>query len=915
MPYTEPSRQIFQEFAAAQAEGAAPLFPCMVGPCYALHRYTEEDEKAAVGDYNYDSSSEQFVWPDHIPGGEVDLASAKIMLEDTLQRYLEGSSNAQLTEDNGNTIVSSLVFKSNAAADRTASAFGDRDVQIGDWVRLAWVSGPTTEEYFTQVTGFVADVVAGSAAPVEDPFREVGFAQTSLVAGSSEVTTPPTRYTTAYDVTAYNGLIDGYPQDTYTIQVLTVGSSGTGLLDGTVLRITSQGNDTPSTVTLGTDVAWDGAKYPIPLGDRGAILNLVDAGAGIVNALDQWDVKLQQDYTEVDVTNTGEWAAAGDPNYTGSVNTKYIITVVQGGTLDPASATAGDVRIYYRTNNGADTAGYLTIPSADFTVATSNDYSIGSKDMKLTFFKGTQFNTGGSWTFSVEAPTEGAIHTLTLRDSIPYTALTDMDLDMFVKVTVEFPEDYLTLDQDYIEVLGNAAVTSDLLGTPELMSVFGGTLYADYRELDTAKAAQGIGYVANDTERQSELGPNSVLNPLGKAAYHSLAESVDGGVGTFYLATAGEAESDYTDALDLLTENDLVWGFVPLSEDEQIKQNFSTHVRERSNPINNQWRTAWVTNNESRVTPVYQTQGGDDLEATVSLFPVGTYRQIDFGAGTLLESNDVRPGDKLRINFVTDSDGNVTYDEYTVDRVNTQTQLITVEDLGSPTPVAVKVEIWRDMTKDEYAQLLSEYPARFNTRRVVSVWQDNPVDLGTGETLPLMYVAAALAGQRGGIPPHAPMSQLDLSSIGGDPQVEFSRDQLNVVAGGGNWVVNKDYTGRVYTRHQLTSVTDDAEFSKREASKTSNIDHISRDFLTATADLFGQGNISDDMMSLIGTRVTNTIESIVNRNYSKKIGPQMINATIIRIERDPVQRDRVIVEVDPSMPDPLNNLPIIFTIS
>lgn len=915
MPYNEPRRQIFQEFEQAQAEGAAPLYPCMIGPCYALHRYDVEDEKAEIGDYNYESSSEQHLWPDHIPGGEVDLATAAIMIEDTKQRYLEGSSNAQLTENNGNKVVSALTFKSNAAADRTASAFGDRDVQIGDWVRLAWISGPTTEEYFTQVTGFEADVVAGSTAPTEDPFRENGFAYTTLAAGSTELSTPPTRYTTAYVVTAYNGLVDGYPRDVYTIRVLTVGSSGTGLLDGTVLQIQSEGNDTPKTLTLGTDVVFAAAKYSIPLGDRGGVLELVDAGAGVVNVNDAWEVVIQQDYDEVDVTNTGEWAAVGAPSYSGDSNTKYIITVVQGGTLDPASATAGDVRIHYRTNNGADTTGYLTVPAADFAVATQNDYAIGTKDMTLRFFKGTQPNTGGSWTFSVEAPGEGAIHTLILRDSIPNTALTDMDMDMFVEVDTEFPVDYVNLNADYIEVLANASILSDLLGTPELMAIFGGTLYADYRELNTAKASQGIGFVENQTQRLNELGANSVLNPLGKAAYHALAEAAESGIGSFYVATAGTTEADYDAALELLTENDLVYGFVPCTADEQIKQNFQAHVLERSSPINNQWRISWLTNNEQRITPVYQTQGGDDLEATVSIYPVGTYRQIDFATGTQLVSNGVRPGDKFRTNYVTDLDGNVTYDEYTVDRINTQTQLITVEDIGGPTPVAVKAEIWRNLTKDEYATLLKEYPARFNTRRVVSVWMDNPIDLATGEAIDMFYVAAALSGQRGGIPPHAPMSQLDLLSIGGNPVVEFSRDQLNVVASGGNWIVNKDYNGRIFTRHQVTSVTDYADFSKREQSKTTNIDHISRDFLAATADLFGQGNISDDMMSLIATRVMNKIEEITNRDYGLKVGPQMLDASILRIERDPVQRDRVIVEIDPDMPDPLNDLPIIFRIS
>jgi len=920
MPYSEPKREIIQVFEEARAEGAAPLYPVIVGPLYDLHRYDESDEKAQMGDYHEESSAEQFTWPEHVAGGLIDLETAVVQLEDALIEYYSGSSNAEVTEDEGNRIYSSLIFKTNSAANRTAAAFGSRDVAIGDWAILHWPDAPTIAELVTQVTGFVADVVAGSAVPVEAPYRDVGFGYSSLAEGAVELTTPPTRYTTVYVTTDYNGLIDGYPRDVYTVQVLTVGSTGTGALDGTVLRITSAGADTPQTITLGTDVVYDAGNgwYEISLGTRGALLRLSDAGAGVVTVGSTWTIQIQQTYLQVDVTDDTIWAALGDPTYSGDVNTKYILTVISGGTLAAESPTAADVRIHYRTNNGADTSGYITVAVSDFGSSSSeegsHDYPIGQNDVLLRFFAGIQFNTGDVWSFSMQAPGEGAIHTLILKDSVDVVTGVPLDLKLLVKDTVEFPLDYLTMTQDYIQVQGSALIESTLLGSAEDMPLIGGTLYADYRELNTAKA-NILGYVDTQAGRLAELGPSVLQNPLSKAVYHALSEEEGSDVGTFYLPISTNDEDGYDEALDLLTTNDLVYGLVPLTDDEQIKQNFMSHVVERSNSINNQWRMVWLTNTLPQIIDVYtETAAEADLEATVGSYPVGTYRKIT-GTNTQFVTNGIRPADKLRINYETDLEGVVTYDEYTVDRVNSETELITVEDIGAPLPVAVKIELWRSMTKSEYATELSEYPERFNSRRVISVYCDNPTDPVTEEALDAFYVAAALAGQRGVIPPHAPMSQLDLLSIDVDPLVKFSRSQLNVVAGGGNWIVDVDYNGRVFTRHQVTSITDYADFNKRESSKTTNLDHISRDFLTATADLFGQGNISDDMLSLIAQRITNTIELITNRSYSAKVGPQMLDASILRLERDSVFRDTVIVEIDPSMPDPLNNLPITFRVS
>jgi hypothetical protein len=173
-----------------------------------------------------------------------------------------------------------------------------------------------------------------------------------------------------------------------------------------------------------------------------------------------------------------------------------------------------------------------------------------------------------------------------------------------------------------------------------------------------------------------------------------------------------------------------------------------------------------------------------------------------------------------------------------------------------------------------------------------------------------------LAGQRSGVPPHAPLSQVDIAGVFMSPQQNFSRSQLNTIASGGNWIVVKDpTTGRIFTRHQVSTEINPDNLIEREQSITTNVDHISRDFKSNTQDLFGQGNVSPEMLALIRQRTNSVIEEISNRPYTAKIGPQLLGAEIITLRVDELLRDTVLLEIKPNLPIPLNNLIIRLKVS
>lgn len=916
MPYREPKLQIFQDFEAALNTGAEPLFACLVGPNFELHRFSVEDERARIADYDR-TVQNVYPWPDHIAGGIIDQDNAEVWVDNALVRYYESLASATNAADNTNKITSTVIFKTNAAASRTVSAFGDRDVQVGDTAILRWNDG-ASQVFETLVAGFEADVVAGSTSPTA--LERVTGVGSSTLGGSELPVDPgsatPERLSLNTDASAYDGLADGYPTDTYVIRVVQAGYNDLGPggnLDNTILNITSEGNDTETTVELGVDVIYDGAKYPVPLGSRGAIVEISEDGVFVPTVANEglyagnaWKCVVSQLYDEVDPTDPTAFLATGP--FTGDKNTQYILTVVLGGTVG-----TDDLVFNLTTNNGADQATQFTVPAADFP-PTQNDYSVGNQGMMVSFFSTAtknQWRTGDVITFDVEGESEGPIHTLIMADPVPALAATDFDLDLHTVETVELEDSYRSFTQDDITIEANATTISDLLGTPEPMAIIRGVLYADYREQRTVDCEE-IRTISSQSEVLSILGPAVQDNPLALAC--SLALWNSGGQFVYYVATCSDDYNGYQRALDILTENDTVHSLVPLTQDNAVEDLFAAHVMERSNENNNQWRITWVTNTAPQVVAVYTEDSNEnDLLATVEEFSAGIYRKV-VSPGSLFETNGVEAGDILRINFSTDFEGNVTYDEYVVDRVNSESEIILTTSLPAPITVAVKIEIWKNQSNAEYAQSLAAVPARYNDRRVYMVWADNPVT-NDGEPLDMVYVAAALAGQRSGVAPHAPLSQVELTAFTLDPQVKFSRNDLNVIGDGGVWIVSKDFEGRVFTRHQLSTVIDEDNLNEREQSLTTNLDHISRDMYLNTRDLFGQGNVSDAMLQLIEQRIESRITAITNRPYPAKLGPQMQGASILRLEVDETLRDTVIVEIDPALPVPLNVLTIRFKVS
>jgi hypothetical protein len=904
MVYRPPALEINQNLESVQASEVAPLFATIVGPRYELHRYTEEDEKAQIGEYDPVPASTVYPWPDKIAGGIIELETAEVIVENALLIYNEQVQAVNVTVDNGNQVKSnsSFVWKTNAAANRDSS-LGTRDVQVGDTALLTWNGG--SDQLQTLVAGFTPEVVPGTTDPTN--VRVTGDGDTSVGATEGVSPTPPTKYTRNYDASGYNGLFDGYPSDEYTIQVLQVGTgtdSG-GTMDNTILYVTSLGNDVPQTVTFDA-TTWNGAGYDVPLGARGGTVEIVDA-AGTVSVGDYWTVVISMDYIEVDVADPSEFDTIGP--YTGDKDTQYVLTVTGGGTIG-----TDDITFNITTNNGADANVTITSLATDWAaVPAFVDYPFGNNGMTLRIYRlvsaaAAQYNTGDIVVFDVVGEQEGAIETLILRDLVSATTGDDLDITLMAEQTVEMDEVYRTLTQDNITIFANATSTVNLLGTTQAHKIFYGLMFADYRELDIAAVGNGLQFIDSISDIGDLVGSVDELNPLGCAVNYALLNSA--GTGVYFIATAGDSYSAYESALDILTESRVVYSLVPLSNDEDIKELFEAHVLEQSTSANNQWRRAIVTNPTQSVQPQYVSQpNGNDLLVTISDIGPGLndFRDFQVAGGTLV-TQGVEPGDTLRTNYSTDAEGNVTFDEYIIDAIIDESNGRLLTGPPAAITVGIKGEFWRQLTNAEYAQALAQYPAKYDERRVTSLWADNPIN-SVGETIDLYYLCAAIAGQRSGVAPHQPLSRAAVAGADLSPVYNFSKNDADTVSSGGNWQIKKDPTTAVVaTAHQLTSIIDPDDLIRREESITTNIDYISRDLYNNLDDLYGQGNVSDRMIQLIRTRIHVRNEYIRSLPYTDKIGPQITDVEIISIEVHPTLKDTIIVEIDYTVPSPLNVL-------
>jgi hypothetical protein len=406
--YVKPQVLVFQEFRIVPTEITEPLRAHIAGPHAILHRYSDRDEKKTILLGQYDRLNDVcYGWPQRKPGSIVDLAYAKVYMDDALLKYFEHDLQSTYTrittvEGKFNWIQSDdLSFKSNTSAYPRSSDFLDRDVKAGDVVYLRTVvdqEGDCLEvELWTEVVGFASDLVPSLIKPaeadddnapnttyfVDEPDDENNYLQ---VAGKVNCVKM-----IEVDGSDYSGIQSGDIEEEYTIQVIKSTISGCNAARLRVRSASSRDNVEevqPADFNEWTNIGTRGLKVKFNITDVEGCLESAAANEVVYDNFvtgQKWVVNVRQEFnaTEVDSAADGLFEVQPDGDiagaYNGAKNDVYIVEVTKGGTFDGVEDgdLVGFPEITVRTVKGLDFSGPTEV------VENGGEVGIGTNGVKV----------------------------------------------------------------------------------------------------------------------------------------------------------------------------------------------------------------------------------------------------------------------------------------------------------------------------------------------------------------------------------------------------------------------------------------------------------------------------------------------------------------------------------------------------
>jgi hypothetical protein len=928
--YVLPQVLVFQDFQALPAAVANPLRAHISGAHNFLTRFAETDEREDGELDFYDPlTDEAFLWPNRPAGGIVDQDFTKLWMVDALLRYFadgvgSGSTITKVSGFNNRVVSDTVNWVTNGSFARDPLLF-DRDVQIGDTVEVRCVPGggdPVT--IWTFVKDFVGEIIA---AIIEAATADTDNAATQGASASAVQTDGPENcITLAPDGAAYDGLPSGDISEVYTI-VVEKDSTGGDLTTAEIRVLSASGNDDQSTF------APNANGVPTPIGTRGLTVTFADDdGAACSLSADaedppvspndliagqRFDVTVAQDFTATTPTSAGA--------YTGDNDTTYIIEVTRGGEY----AAALPPQITVSTTTGVDISGPTTVPAAATAVA------VGTEGVTVAF-DGPGLRLGDRFFITVVAEAEGPMRTLVLGHNIPddVPGGTECGVTLFIrKPTLQIERNrtgfapIVNFETSETEITVKAGITvfeetwTDG-GTLLPLDVISedsqnfGKMYVEYKAFlqDLCNEVGTIDDVALLNDQIS--GALDPANELKWGVFKALSNS--NGTEVKYSAICDpESDEAWIDMLALLLGRDDVYGLTPLTKRRTVLDLFAAHVDGQSTPEEGLWRVAWFNLSgvpEKAIVTSATSEDGEIVLAVVEDDPNTSGTQYTIvrvpASNGDFETNDVRPGDIVRMLYTTDGFGNETFSEFVVDEVQNEDQLRLLSGPGAAINVAAKIEIHRNLSATEEAQEIALDAGAWNNRRIRAIWPDTIETSGTVQNG--YFLTSALAGLSSGILPHQGMTNLEIAGFTDVPRTtsKFNKPQLDIMAVAGTWIVTQDLQdGEIYSRHAVTT-GDYEDINQREEMITRNVDSISYRFKDHFAPFIGVSNVTPSLIELLGNEGKALIEVLKTENFTQQLGGQLIDATIIELRPHFTLKDRVVMVIDTEVPIAMNNLEI-----
>jgi hypothetical protein len=937
MSYVVPQALIYQEFSILPTALTDPLRACIIGPHYALNRYSDSDEKPLIkvtDSYDPDTDTD-YSWPNRPAGGVVDEDYTKVYIDDALLEYYEETTGdgKVVTGYRNRVRFDTLVLQTKNGYNRSG-VFCDRDVAVGDVVDILASSCGEPQTLRSQILGFVPDPIPAVIQSAESDVSNES-SQSAAASGSQTAGDLNNVCLELVDGSAFDGRDDGIISETYTIEVLSNGSGGDA--ETAVLKVTAaSGTEGPFTITpaaFGSPTTVGGRGLQVTFNNDGCGSSS-SPGAGIdpddFIAGQTWVITVRQDFDAP--------VSASGGVYLGTADTTYVVEVVEGGDF-------GDARIQASTTTGVDQSAATVVSALNTPVA------IGSQGLTIKFTSAANgLCKGDRYLIEVEAEKDGAVKTIVLATPLTFELRgmcnwddpsssssevpPDLNVTFYIQKDIQVSENrtgfapLVNWEQSATQITIKSGIvaydaTYTCSGVLTALQVKDGEVYVEHRDLLPTLCGE-VNSISDVSEINSDnFGSGAVIdpdNPLVFGVYKALTNSA--GTPVKYIAVCASSPielEDWTEALEVLEGRDDVYSLTPMTQDQEVLQLVQAHIEAMSSPEKGRWRIGWFNLAADTEKSIYacseETGAGtcDPVLATITDDPdaSGTQYTLVRAEGqhflTTTEQSQPEAGDIVRAQYQDDGFGNTTYSEYVIDAVLNEEEIRLVSGPSAPINVPSKIEIWRNLSKTEIAADFATNAGTFDSRRVYLVWPD---EVGNaGETFAGYYLCAALAGLRSASLPHRPLTNVEILGFDDVSRTTefFNEPQLNTLAEAGIWIVTQDPNdGDIYTRHQLS--TDNLDLNRKEQSVTTNVDSISYSFLRRLQVYIGRGNVTPIMINIIRGEILSVLDYFNNYVVTDIIGPQVLSYEIVQLEQHPVLKDRVLAKVNLEVPYPLNNI-------
>jgi hypothetical protein len=414
-----------------------------------------------------------------------------------------------------------------------------------------------------------------------------------------------------------------------------------------------------------------------------------------------------------------------------------------------------------------------------------------------------------------------------------------------------------------------------------------GKIFLSYKAAFIPSATEGPIPITGASSIADTLGEVNQENWLGRGAFEALNGA--SGATIYALRTAGDTVEDFSVALKKIRTNEYLYALAPMTDRLDVMQLVKAHCEETSNKFNTNFRRCYVGCDSPGS---YEKWG---------FLPDGSLRQGTLANGRITLLEEYRAGSS----FLTSASVGDQLTMTGLGPVLTITSIVSAYEVDVDSDVVILqggLTLIGQDTADNTVSFVSQRSAALNSRRCVNVWSDYAA-YGSGNVLPMKFVAAEIAGLRCALIPQRGLTMTDLSSVTSAPAMftKFTPEQLDTIASYGTLIVTQESEGgSVFIRHQLTTDVVDGALAY-EDNVGVIVDSFSQDVKDTFRSYRGRRNVTPNTIEDIRVKLKQLAIDYTQAEFADaEYGPR-----VLRFFDATGRENEVTVRVDGSLADHL----------